>query len=222
MKIPNPKKMQVMANKNLLYPDFRMEDEDEDKPKEEKKDAQPPLMQKFEETFVEQRKVFFWGVVEEKTCKEVVAKLLYLDAIKPGEEIKLFINSPGGSVNDGMVVYDTIRMISSPVSTICMGMSASMGAILLSAGVKGRRFIYPHGEVMIHQPSLGGVYQGKAIDLEIQAVQIQKAKEMSAKILAENCGQSFERVMKDIDRDYWMDAGEALKYGIVDGIMDKL
>jgi ATP-dependent Clp protease, protease subunit len=111
-------------------------------------------------------------------------------------------------------------MISSPVSTVCMGMAASMGSILLSGGAKGRRFIYPHGEVMIHQPSGGG--QGTSADLEIMAVQILKAKQLGAKILADNCGQSYEKVMKDFDRDYWMDADESKKYGIVDQILKKL
>ena len=105
-------------------------------------------------------------------------------------------------------------------STVCMGMAASMGSILLSGGAKGRRFIFPHGEVMIHQPSGGG--RGTSADLEIMAVQMQKAKEMGAKILAENCGQSVEKIMKDFDRDYWMDAKESVAYGIVDKVLDKI
>jgi ATP-dependent Clp protease protease subunit len=133
----------------------------------------------------------------------------------------MYINSPGGVVTAGMVVYDAMRMISSPVSTICMGMAASMGSILLSGGVKGKRYIFPHGEVMIHQPSIGGA-QGTSADLEIIAAQIARTKELGAKILAENCGKSLEQVMKDFDRDYWMDADEALAYGIVDGILDKI
>jgi ATP-dependent Clp protease protease subunit len=123
-------------------------------------------------------------------------------------------------VVSGMVIYDTMQMISSPVSTVCMGMAASMGSILLSGGTKGRRFIFPHGEVMIHQPSGGG--QGTSADLEIMAEQIRKTKEMGASLLAKNCGQTFEKVMKDFDRDYWMDAKESVGYGIVDGIIEKL
>ena len=119
-----------------------------------------------------------------------------------------------------MVIYDTMQMISSPVATVCMGMAASMGSILLSGGAKGKRYIFPHGEVMIHQPSGGG--RGTSADLEIMAVQMQKTKEMGAKILAENCGQTFEKVMKDFDRDYWMDAAESIKYGIVDKLLKKL
>jgi len=143
-----------------------------------------------------------------------------LEAIDPGKEITFYINSPGGVITSGMVIYDTMQMISSPVSTVCMGMAASMGSILLSGGQKGKRFIFPHGEVMIHQPSGGG--QGTSADLEIMAVQIQKAKEIGARILAENCGQTYEKVMDDFDRDYWMDAEESKKYGIVDGIIKKL
>lgn len=175
----------------------------------------------YNKKFLEQRKIFFWGVVHDQSAKEIVNKLLYLDAIKPGEEIKLYINSPGGIVTSGMVIYDTMQMISSPVSTICMGMAASMGSILLSGGAKGKRFIFPHGEVMIHQPSIGGA-QGTSADLEILAQQIAKTKELGAKILADNCGQSLEKVMKDFDRDYWMSAEEAVAYGIVDGVLTSL
>ncbi len=174
----------------------------------------------FDKKFIEQRKIFLWGVVDDKSAKDITARLLYLEAIDPGKEITFYINSPGGMVVSGMVIYDTMQMISSPVSTVCMGMAASMGSILLSGGTKGRRFIFPHGEVMIHQPSGGG--QGTSADLEIMAVQIAKTKEMGAKILAENCGQTYEKVMKDFDRDYWMDAKESIAYGIVDGTLDKL
>lgn len=201
-----------------------MNDEEEN-PKEEKQEAQQPgglLMKKMEGLFFEKRSVYLWGVVDDKSAKDVVNKLLLLEADKPGEEIKFFINSPGGVVTSGMVMYDTIKMLQSPVSTICMGLAASMGSILLSCGVKGRRFIYPHAEVMIHQPSLGGYFQATSADIEIQAEQIRKTKEIGAKILAQNCGKTVEQIMKDFDRDYWMDAKEAIEYGIVDGLMEKL
>ena len=161
-------------------------------------------------------------MLDDKSSKDVVTKLLLLEADKPGEEIKFFISSPGGAVTSGMVVYDTIQMIKSPVSTICMGLAASMGSILLSGGEKGRRFIYPHGEVMIHQPSLGGHIQGVSADMEIHAEQILRTKEMGARILAENTGQTIERIRKDFERDYWMDASKSIEYGIVDKIIDKL
>ncbi len=175
---------------------------------------------RFDKKFIEQRKIFLWGAVDDKSAKDITDRLMYLEAIDPGKEIKFYINSPGGVVTSGMVIYDTMQMISSPVSTICMGMAASMGSILLSGGEKGRRFIYKHGEVMIHQPSGGG--RGTSADLEIMALQIKKAKDLGAKILADNCGQTIEKVMHDFDRDYWMDADESIAYGIVDGVMDKL
>ena len=209
-----------MNKEYLKYP-VRMDDED-DEPKENPMEQfSAAAFGPYNKKFLEQRKIFFWGVVHDNSAKEIVNKLLYLDAVDPGKEIKLYINSPGGVVTSGMVVYDTMQMISSPVSTICMGMAASMGSILLSGGTKGKRFIFPHGEVMIHQPSIGGA-QGTSADLEILASQIDKTKEISAQILADNCGQPFDKVMKDFDRDYWMNAQEAVAYGIVDGILDKL
>ena len=174
----------------------------------------------FDKKFIEQRKVFLWGPVDDKSAKEITDRLLYLEAIDPGKDITFYINSPGGMVTSGMVIYDTMQMISSPVSTVCMGMAASMGSILLSGGEKGKRYIFPHGEVMIHQPSGGG--RGTSADLEIMAVQMQKTKEMGAQLLADNCGQTFEKVMKDFDRDYWMNAEESVQYGIVDGVLHSL
>ncbi len=210
-------------SKYLIQP-FTMEDEDpETEPKEEKGPEMGRLMQKkMEKYFFETRSVYLWGVIHDKSSSEIVAKLLLLDADKPGEEIKLYINSPGGVVTSGLVIYDTMRMIKSPVSTICMGLAASMGSILLSGGEKGRRFIYPHGEVMIHQPSLGGYMQGVSADLEIQAEQTKRAKDIGAKILADNCGKKIEQIYRDFDRDYWMEAKKAIEYGIVDEIVEKI
>lgn len=176
---------------------------------------------KFENKFIEQRKVFLWGPVMDESAKRVVNQLLFLEAVAPGKEITFYINSPGGVVTSGLVMVDTMKMITSPVKTVCMGMCASMGAILLSQGEKGKREIWPSGRVMIHQPSIGGAY-GQATDLEITARQMLKTKEESARMLAEACGKSFEQIMKDFDRDYWMDAKEALEYGIVDKIAEKI
>jgi len=212
-----------MNRKNFQYKGWKMDDEpEEEKEREDKRDELQMLNKKLERYFFDRREVYLWGVVDDKSAKEVVSKFLLLEADKPGEEIKFYINSPGGVVTSGMVMYDTMRMMKSPVSTICMGLAASMGSILLSGGVKGRRFIYPHGEVMIHQPSLGGSMRGVSADLEIQAVQTKKVKDIGARILAQNCGKTIEQVMKDFDRDYWMDAKEAIDYGIVDGIMEKI
>lgn len=199
-----------------------MNDEDES-PKEEKKDESSGILnKKLEKLFFEKRSIYLWGPVDDKSAKDVVTKLMLLEADKPGKEIKFYINSPGGVVTSGMVMYDTIKLIKSPVSTICMGLAASMGSILLSCGTKGKRYIFPSGEVMIHQPSLGGYYQATSADIEIQADQIRKTKELGAKILAENCGKTVEQIMQDFDRDYWMNAQEAVDYGIVDGILDKI
>jgi ATP-dependent Clp protease protease subunit len=146
---------------------------------------------------------------------------MYLEAEKPGTPIEFFINSPGGYVTSGLAIYDTMQLISSPVYTTCMGLAASMGSILLSGGEKGHRKIFNHGRVMIHQPSLGG-FQGTASDIEIQTKEIIKTKELSAQILADNCGQTFDKVMKDFNRDYWMNAEESIAYGIVDGLHEPM
>lgn len=167
-----------------------------------------------------ERKVFLWGQVDDDSAKFVIDRLLYLDLIEPGKEIQLIINSPGGYVTSGFAIYDTIKGISSPVSTICTGLAASMGSILLSAGAKGRRFTLPHARVMIHQPSGGA--NGPAADIEIQMEEIIKTKRLGAEILAENCNTSVEKIMKDFNRDYWMSAEESVAYGIVDGILDRL
>ncbi len=165
---------------------------------------------------LEQRKVFLWGQVDDASAKHVIDRLLYLDTLNHND-IQLIINSPGGYVTSGFAIYDTITSLKSPVSTICTGLAASMGSILLSVGAKGKRYVYPHARVMIHQPSGGA--QGSSADIEIQANEIVKTKEIGARILAENCGQSFEKIMKDFNRDYWMDAEESVKYGIVDHIL---
>jgi ATP-dependent Clp protease protease subunit len=176
---------------------------------------------KFDNKFLEQRRIFLWGAVTDESAERVVNRLMFLEANEPGKDIFFYINSPGGMVTSGMVMYDVMQMISSPVHTICMGLAASMGSILLSGGTKGKRCIWPHGRVMIHQPSIGGMY-GQATDIEITAREIDKTREMSAKLLADRTGKTFDQVMADFDRDYWMSAEEAVAYGIVDSIADKL
>ncbi|EDM43689.1 ATP-dependent Clp protease proteolytic subunit [unidentified eubacterium SCB49] len=175
------------------------------------------VQDRIENQQLDDRTIFLWGQVDDRSAKHVVDRLMYLDSIS-NEEIKLYINSPGGYVTSGFSMYDTIKSIKSPVSTICTGLAASMGSILLSVGEKGRRFIQPHARVMIHQPSGGA--RGQASDIEITAQEILKTKEISAKILADNCGQDFDKVMKDFQRDHWMSAEESVAYGIVDGIME--
>lgn len=175
------------------------------------------VQQAIQEKLLEQRKVFLWGMVDDDSAKHVIDRLLYLDMLND-KEIQLIINSPGGYVTSGFAIYDTIKSLKSPVSTVCSGLAASMGSILLSVGEKGRRFIQPHAQVMIHQPSGGA--RGQASNIEIQAKEIIKTKELSAQILADNCGQKFDKVLKDFDRDYWMNAEESIKYGIVDGLLE--
>ena len=166
--------------------------------------------------FIEQRKVFLWGQVDDASAKHVIDRLMYLDSLST-YDIQLYINSPGGYVTSGFAIYDCIKSLNSQVSTICTGFAASMGSIILSAGAKGKRFIQPHARVMIHQPSGGA--RGQASDIEITAKEIIITKELSAQILADNCGQTFDKVMKDFNRDHWMSAQESVAYGIVDGIL---
>lgn len=175
------------------------------------------VQEAIDEKMLEERKVFLWGMVDDDSAKHVIDRLLYLD-MQNNKEIQLYINSPGGYVTSGFAIYDTIKSLKSPVSTICTGLAASMGSILLSVGKKGRRFIQPHARVMIHQPSGGA--RGQASNIEIQAREILKTREIGAQILAENCGQTPEKIMKDFNRDYWMSADESVEYGIVDGIVE--
>ncbi len=165
------------------------------------------------------RIIFLSDEVNDTTASLVVAQLLFLEAQDPTKDIFFYINSPGGSVTAGMAIYDTMQYIKCDVSTICIGMAASMGAFLLSAGTKGKRIALPHSEIMIHQP-LGGA-QGQASDIKIRAELILRTRDMLNKILSENTGKSIEQIEKDTDRDYFMTAEEALSYGIVDRILTK-
>ena len=162
------------------------------------------------------RIIFLSDEVNDDTASLVVAQLLFLEAQDPDKDICLYINSPGGSVSAGLAIYDTMNFIKCDVSTICIGMAASMGAFLLSAGTKGKRIALPHSEIMIHQP-LGGA-QGQASDIKIRADLILRTRDMLNKILAENTGKSIEQIERDTDRDYFMTAEQALEYGIIDKI----
>ena len=165
------------------------------------------------------RVIFLGTDVNDYTANVIQAQLLYLDAADPGKDVTIYINSPGGSVYAGLGIYDTMQYISSDVATICTGMAASMAAVLLVAGEKGKRFALPHSRVMIHQP-MGGA-QGQASDIEITAREIQKLKKELYTIIADHSGQPFEKVERDSDRDYWMTAQEALDYGMIDNILTK-
>ena len=166
-----------------------------------------------------ERIVFLGDEVNSDTASLVIAQLLFLESEDPDKDISLYINSPGGSVTAGMGIYDTMQYIKCDVSTICVGMAASMGAFLLAGGAKGKRMILPNAEVMIHQPSGGA--QGQATEIQITAEWILRTKKNLAKIVAENCNQPFEKVLADTERDYWMSAEQALEYGLVDHIFQK-
>ncbi len=166
-----------------------------------------------------ERIIFLGGPIDDHIANLVVAQLLFLESEDPKKDIYLYINSPGGSVTAGMAIMDTMNHIKPHVATVCVGVAASMGALLLSSGEKGKRFVLPNSEVMIHQP-LGGV-SGQAADIEITAKNILKTRDRLNKILAENTGQKLATVERDVDRDFWMDANESVKYGIVDKVMKK-
>ncbi|NMB38844.1 MAG: ATP-dependent Clp endopeptidase proteolytic subunit ClpP [Firmicutes bacterium] len=169
---------------------------------------------------LKERIVFLGGPINDHVANLVVAQLLYLESDDPGKDIHLYINSPGGEVYSGLAIYDTIQYIKADVSTICVGLAASMAALLLAAGSKGKRFALPHSRIMIHQP-LGGA-QGQASQLEIVAKEILRLKHMGNEILHRHTGQPLEQIEKDTDRDYYLSAEEAVEYGLVDGIMSHI
>lgn len=161
--------------------------------------------------------IFIGGVIDDHLANLVIAQLLFLQSEDPKKDISIYINSPGGSVSAGLAIIDTMNHVKNSISTVCVGIAASMGAVILSAGEKGKRFALPNAEVMIHQP-LGGV-EGQATDIEISAKHILKTKENLLKILAKNSGQPFTKIEKDGDRDFYMSAEEAKKYGIIDKVL---
>jgi ATP-dependent Clp protease, protease subunit len=166
-----------------------------------------------------ERVIFLVGPVNDQTANVVVAQLLFLESENPDKDISFYINSPGGSVSAGMSIFDTMQFIKPDVSTLCMGMAASMGAFLLSAGTKGKRFALPNSKIMIHQP-LGGA-QGQATDIEIHAREILKTREQLNRILADRTGKPLERIQADTERDYFMSAPEAVDYGLIDKVLEK-
>ena len=169
---------------------------------------------------LKERVIFIVGPIEDQMANLVVAQLLFLESENPDKDIHLYINSPGGSVTAGLSIYDTMQFIKPEVSTMCVGQAASMGAFLLSGGAKGKRLILPNARTMIHQPSGGA--QGQASDIEIQAKEIQKLKDQLNGIMAHHTGKSVEEIEKDTDRDNFMSAEEAQKYGLIDNVLDRL
>ena len=168
------------------------------------------------------RIIFLGEDVNSTTASLVIAQLLFLESEDPDREISLYINSPGGSITDGMGIVDTMNYIKCPVSTICVGLAASFGAVLLANGEKGKRFATPNAEILIHQPLIGGNgIAGQTTEIKIQAEHMIKTREKLNKLLSDKTGQSIETIERDTERDHWMTAEEALEYGLIDGIMDK-
>jgi ATP-dependent Clp protease protease subunit len=204
---------------NLPVPPRNNEDDEDD---EDASKVFNPVAAVIQKRFLAQRKIFLWGAVTDETAKDITEKLLYLEASAPGKEIYFYMNTPGGSITAGMAVYDTIKLITSPVTVIVTGMAASMGSILLCAAPKGRRLIFPHARVLIHQPLITGRMIGPAVDINIQAREMEKLREELNGILAESSGQSLEKITRDTDRDFYLNAKEAIEYGLADKIVEKI
>ena len=172
--------------------------------------------------FLEERKIFLWGEVSDKSAKDITEKLLYLEWTDPGKDITFYINTPGGSITAGMAIFDTMKMITSPVAVVVTGMAASMGSILLSGAAKGRRYLYPHSRVMIHQPLISGRMVALTVDINIQAEEMEKLRHELNQILADASGKPLEQVENDTDRDFYLNAKEALEYGLADEIVEEI
>ena len=208
---------------NLAEPTPRLDDEDDDEKEEAagKKNGAPVALL-IQKKFLEQRKIFLWGAVTDASAKDITERLLYLEAVAPGKPITFYINTPGGSITAGMAVYDTMKLITSPITVVVTGMAASMGSILLSGAKKGRRLLYPHSRVLIHQPLISGRMVGPATDINIQAKEMEKIRAELNEILAQASGQPIEVINRDTDRDFYLNAQEAIAYGLADRIVDKL
>lgn len=198
------------------------DDEDEEKECQHESKNTGPISALIQKKFLQARKIFLWGAVTDETAKDITEKLLYLEANAPGKEIFFYINTPGGSITAGMAVFDTMKLITSPITVIVTGMAASMGSILLSGAPKGRRLLYPHSRVLIHQPLISGRMVGPATDINIQAKEMEKIRAELNQILADASGQPLERINRDTDRDFYLNAQEAIAYGLADKIVDKV
>ena len=172
-----------------------------------------------EKRFLQERKVFLWGEVTDKSAKEVTEKLIYLESQAPGQPISFYINTPGGSITAGMAIYDTMQLVQSPISAIVTGLAASMGSILLCGAQKGHRFLYPHARVLIHQPLIMGQIEASAVDIHIQAQEMEKSRDEMNQILAKASGQTIEKIRHDTDRDFYLNAKEAIAYGLADEVI---
>ncbi len=177
------------------------------------------IRNKLENAFLDQRKLFLWGVVDDRSARSLVERMMYLESIDPGKDITLYINSPGGVITSGMAIYDTMQLISSDVATVCMGLAASMGALLLCGGHPGKRSALPHARIMIHQPLISGQIIAPAVDIKIQAEEIRKIRDELNRIIAVASGKTLEQVERDTDRDNYMNADEAKAYGMIDHVV---
>lgn len=185
----------------------------------EKKEQTPAIAAEMQKRFLDERKIFLWDSVSDKTAAEVVEKLLYLDMLDHEKEITFYMSTPGGSISAGMSIYDTMKLIKAPVKVVVTGIAMSMGSILLSAAPKGKRFLFPSARVMIHQPLIMGEMSGTAVDMHIQAMELERMREELNKILSEASGQPLEKIAADTDRDFFMTAQEAIEYGLADAIV---
>lgn len=170
--------------------------------------------------FLKERKIFLWGGIDDKSAKDITEKLLYLELVAPGEPIDFFVNTPGGSITAGMSIYDTMILIKSPIRLIVTGIAASMGSILLCGAKRGNRYLYPNARVLIHQPLIMGQIVAQAVDINIQAQEMEKTRAELNKILSDASGQPLEKITKDTDRDFYMNAQEAIEYGLADKIIE--
>lgn len=206
----------------LKEPLPRADEDDDDEDESSKSKNAAPVAALIQKKFLEQRKIFLWGAVTDETAKDITEKLLYLEATDPGKDITFYVNTPGGSITAGMAVYDTMKIVTSPITVVVTGMAASMGSILLCGAQKGRRLLYPHSRVLIHQPLISGRFIGPATDINIQALEMEKLRVELNQILADSSGQPLERITKDTDRDFYLNAKEAIEYGLADQIVDKV
>jgi ATP-dependent Clp protease protease subunit len=207
----------------MSAPAPRLDDDDDDDEKELAKAVKnAPVAMMIQRKFLDQRKIFLWGAVTDETAKDLTEKLLFLETTAAGKEITFYLNSPGGSITAGMAIYDTMKLISSPITVVVTGMAASMGSILLCGAAKGRRLLYPHSRVLIHQPLISGRMIGPASDINIQAKEMEKLRAELNSILANSSGQPLDRINRDTDRDFYLNAKEAIEYGLADKIVEKI
>lgn len=193
---------------------------DDEAAEEQSNPKTPPLTEMMRRKFLEERKMFFWGEVNDRSARAATEQLLYLETLDPGKEITLYLNSPGGSTTAGMAFYDTMQLVTSEIKVVVIGLAASMGSIFLCGGTPGKRLLYPHARVLIHQPLIMGTLRGVAVDIHIHAQEMEKLRQEMNQILASASGQPLEKIQKDTDRDFYLNPQEAIDYGLADAIVE--